>query len=200
MKKTHITALLLVFVLLFATAAGVTYAKYIRSYEHTGNVTVTAKLVSVFKLFESEAVKQNNGSYLLSDEKVTSNTYTLLPGLDVPKDPQIHIAGKTNIPAYLYVEVVESTNFDKAKITYALTGDWQKLDGVAGQRGGTVYVYTEEIANGTIQILRDKVITVSDQLPRTTNVSLDFYAYMAQIGDGPDAKTVFTTNFPPLSP
>ena len=116
MKKTYLSVLLLVFVLVLAATAGVVYAKYIRTFEQTVNVTVTADLAESVALYESQAVKKDDGSYSLNSEsRVTQNTYTLLPGLDVPKDPTIEIVGKTNVPAYLYIEVVDKLN---ASIAY----------------------------------------------------------------------------------
>lgn len=200
MKKTYLSVLLLVFVLVLAATAGVVYAKYIRTFEQTVNVTVTADLAESVVLYESEAEKKNDGSYELNSEsRVTENTYTLLPGLDVPKDPTIEIVGKTNVPAYLYIEVVDKLN---ASIAYTLTSDWLDIS-VTGKNGGKVYVYAKDglpvklqsFENLTIGILEDNKLIISESLPRDTKVSLTFHAYMAQVDNDRSPKEVFESNF-----
>ena len=200
MKKTYLSVLLLVFVLVLAATAGVVYAKYIRTFEQTVNVTVTADLAESVVLYESEAEKKNDGSYELNSEsRVTQNTYTLLPGLDVPKDPTIEIVGKTNVPAYLYIEVVDKLN---ASIAYTLKSEWLDIS-VTGKNGGKVYVYAKDgvpvkmqsFDKLTIGILEGDKLIVSDSLPRDTKVSLTFHAYMAQVDHDRSPKEVFESNF-----
>ncbi|MBQ3153707.1 MAG: hypothetical protein IJB88_00605, partial [Clostridia bacterium] len=196
MKKTYLSVLLLVFVLVLAATAGVVYAKYIRTFEQTVNVTVTADLAESVALYESQAVKKDDGSYSLNSEsRVTQNTYTLLPGLDVPKDPTIEIVGKTNVPAYLYIEVVDKLN---ASIAYTLKSEWLDIS-VTGKNGGKVYVYAKDgvpvklqsFDKLTIGILEDNKLIISDSLPRDTEVSLTFHAYMAQVDNDRAPKEVF---------
>ena len=200
MKKTYLSVLLLVFVLVLAATAGVVYAKYIRTFEQTVNVTVTADLAESVALYESQAVKKDDGSYSLNSEsRVTQNTYTLLPGLDVPKDPTIEIVGKTNVPAYLYIEVVDKLN---ASIAYTLKSEWLDIS-VTGKNGGKVYVYAKDgvpvklqsFDKLTIGILEDNKLIISDSLPRDTEVSLTFHAYMAQVDNDRAPKEVFESNF-----
>jgi hypothetical protein len=172
----------------------VAVAKYIKDIPFTGNVTFKADLVENFTLTETKAERQTNGTYILSGEQVTQNTYILMPGVDVPKDPKITITGKTAVPAYLYVEVLESKNFPD-EVTYTMAEGWLPLEGVPN-----VYYYETPITGTpaalTISILKNNTLTVSDQLPRGSTGTLSFHAYMAQQGKDQDAKTAFTTNFP----
>lgn len=194
MNKNRRIALLLAVLFCLSAVTFVAVAKYIKDIPFTGNVTFKADLVENFTLTETQAVRQTDGTYILSGEQVTQNTYILMPGVDVPKDPKITIAGKTAVPAYLYVEVLESKNFPD-EVTYTMAEGWLPLEGVPN-----VYYYETPITGTpaalTISILKNNTLTVSDQLPRGSTGTLSFHAYMAQQGKGQDAKTAFTTNFP----
>ncbi len=194
MNKNRRIALLLAVLFCLSAVTFVAVAKYIKDIPFTGNVTFKADLVENFTLTETQAVRQTDGTYILSGEQVTQNTYILMPGVDVPKDPKITIEGKTAVPAYLYVEVLESKNFPD-EVTYTMAEGWLPLEGVPN-----VYYYETPITGTpaalTISILKNNTLTVSDQLPRGSTGTLSFHAYMAQQGKDQDAKTAFTTNFP----
>jgi hypothetical protein len=194
MNKNRRIALLLAVLFCLSAVTFVAVAKYIKDIPFTGNVTFKADLVENFTLTETKAERQTNGTYILSGEQVTQNTYILMPGVDVPKDPKITIEGKTAVPAYLYVEVLESKNFPD-EVTYTMAEGWLPLEGVPN-----VYYYETPITGTpaalTISILKNNTLTVSDQLPRGSTGTLSFHAYMAQQGKDQDAKTAFTTNFP----
>lgn len=194
MNKNRRIALLLAVLFCLSAVTFVAVAKYIKDIPFTGNVTFKADLAENFTLTETKAERQTNGTYILSGEQVTQNTYILMPGVDVPKDPKITIEGKTAVPAYLYVEVLESKNFPD-EVTYTMAEGWLPLEGVPN-----VYYYETPITGTpavlTISILKNNTLTVSDQLPRGSTGTLSFHAYMAQQGKDQDAKTAFTTNFP----
>ena len=121
-----------------------------------------------------------------------------MPGVDVPKDPKITITGKTAVPAYLYVEVLESENFP-ATVTYSMAEGWIDLE-ITGPKGGKVYVYGT-VLNGTtpnltIQILENDTLKVSQNLLRGTTATMTFYGYMAQqVSAYANATETFTANF-----
>ena len=203
-SRRTILAALSVILVLAAVTVGAVYAKYIRTVELFGNVTVSARLADGFALFEHTADRQTDGSYRLNTAEVKTNTYTLLPGLDVPKDPQIRITGKTATDAYLFVEVVDGINSDQTKITYALNDSWTRLDGVTGGNGGAVYVYSTVLdeafgtnGTGTVEILKDNTVYVSQWLNRayTDEILLTFHAYMAQTVKDKEPSEVFELNF-----
>jgi hypothetical protein len=182
-KAVLVIGLLALAVALFAAVN--IRAKYIMTVKLTGAVHFSAELADSMTLLESKAVRQTDGSYKLQEEKVTQNTYVVMPGVDIPKDPAITITDKSNVPSYLYVEVVEKNL--PTTIQYALTTDWVKLDGVTGKHNGIVYVYKNTTIDNTsdlsapIPILKDNRLNVSDAFkPGTTEFQLEFYGYMAQ--------------------
>lgn len=202
-KKTLLVAVALVLVCVMSIMGTVAYMK-----NNTGAVTNTfivsggGKLATNLTLDESEAVQAANGSYtLVTATRVSANTYNVMPGMEIDKDPTITITGKTEAPAYLFFEVVNP--LDTEVYTYSFTG-WTELSGVTGYMGGKVYVYGD--ANGTIitnenvaasyKILTDDKITVeddADDLKLSTDASapttMTFYAYLAQANVGADNDT-----------
>jgi hypothetical protein len=185
-----------------------TKAKY-RQTVQAGDVAVTvnADLVSGLEVKEHLLTGANYDDYSLdSNTEVSSNSYTLMPGVPIPKDPFVKITGKTAIPSYLYVEVVDPaglvTSGSEAAFTYSLRSGWTKLDGVTGKHGGTVYVYTGTLSTGdsTVPILQDDRIIITSYFDKASNYSgtLTFYAYLAQKVDSKTAVQTFEAQFPPL--
>lgn len=198
-------AVLLTALLLACLATGIA-AKYIRSVTWQSVVTFSADLAKSIELYEHEAEKQPDGSYKLTDEKVTGNTYTVMPGVDIPKDPCITIEGKSAIDAYLYIEVSDDiSSVTGVYITYALEEHWMLLENVTGKQGGKVYVYSEDGTNPTvldeafsketIGILKDNTVTVSHHTQNLPEFSMKFHGYMAQCIEGKTAAEVFTESF-----
>ena len=182
--------LILLLLLAATTLIGSAVGKYVRSFTlEEATVTFTAKLATSITLQEHEAVRQSDGSYQLSGETATKMSYTLIPGLDVPKDPHVTIKGKTPIDAYLFAEVVDKT--PNGAITYAISEKWKKLD-TSGKNGGEVYVYTnggeapvvvdEAVGQDfAVYLLENDKITVGQKLlSTTTNDVLQFYACMGE--------------------
>lgn len=172
--------------LILTTLCGVVQAKYIANRQVGGSVTILAQLGTI-ALQEHEAVRQADGSYKLNEELVTTNAYFLMPGVDVPKDPYVVISDKTPIEAYVYIKV-ESTLPDT--VQYSLAGHWKAVTGCTGvyvyAPGGTPKAVTE---NGTIQILTNDTLTVSQKYSGNDWVELNFTAYLYQTaaGDTPEA-------------
>ena len=200
MNKNRRIAFLLAVLFCLSAVTFVAVAKYIKDVPFSGNVTFKADLAETFTLTESEATRKTDGTYSLNTSKsVESNPYTLMPGVDVPKDPKITIEGKTAVPAYLYVEVLESKNFP-ATVTYSMAEGWIDLE-ITGPKGGKVYVYGT-VLNGTtpdltIPILENDTLKVSQNLLRGTTATMTFYGYMAQQVSGRDEKATFTDEFIP---
>lgn len=215
MRKKNLFLALLAMVLVCAISVTGTMA-YLTSQANEGAGVVNTFMASgggvivteegVFTLEEHEVTQAADGTYtkgtsLLPTSTKAGNSYNLLPGTEVPKDPFITLKGKTAAPAYLYLEVVETGSFtaydDTTKagsdVTYALTDKWEELTGVTGANGGKVYVYKVADANYivddktfanpyTIQILKDDQIVVGNKLNIVENseLKLEFYAYLAQ--------------------
>ena len=202
-KRVYGLALFLVSLVLVAAFSSAVYAKYIKKTEFKGNVTIQADLAEDFKIIESQASRNEMGEYsLVSDTEVSGNEYILMPGVDIPKDPTIKITGKTALPAYLYVEVVDNIS-DHPAVTYSLADWWQPLAGVTGPNGGKVYVYNEMVDGSTVNmsvpIIKGNTVYVGQTLVHSAAAkpfSIKFHAYMLQIPDGTsDAKIIFENTF-----
>lgn len=146
-KKSRFRLWPFVMLLLLILGAGIgsIAAKYVYSQKLEARVTFTAKLADNLLLQEHEAVRQPDGSYILNDillpkDGKTGNTYDLLPGLDIPKDPYVQVVNKTPIRGYLYVEVVEEADALHKAIEYEMNPAWQNLN-MEGKHGGKLYVY-----------------------------------------------------------
>ena len=150
-------------------ATGTVYAKYKESVSLQGTLTVSAgQLANVFTLQEHKAVR-NNGIYILDDTQVvTSNTYQVLPGVAIPKDPHFTLSNKSKVPAYLYVEVID--NLGASGLSYGLTSDWLDID-ITGQSGGKVYVYTG--GTGSAKLLDENFNVSTIYILQYNQVKLD---------------------------
>ena len=191
MNKNRRIAFLLAVLFCLSAITFVVVAKYAKDIPFSGTVTFKAHLADNLTLTESQAIRQANGTYTLNTATpVSGNTYVLMPGVDIPKDPKITVYGKTAVPAYLYVEVVISAL--PADITYAMADGWGKLTGITGPQGGTVYVYNT-LLNGTpnevtVQILKNNTLTVSQKLSQTATGTVTFYAYLCQQNGSAEAS------------
>ena len=169
-------------------------AKYMTSVPLSGTVRFNAQLADNVTLQEHKALRNVDGSYSLGTETTDKNSYSVMPGVDIPKDPYFTITNKSSIDAFLYVEIVDSSP-DPDTVIYNLTTDWEKLD----IQNRNVYVYKGVFQGNTqdIPILNNNMIYISDQYdPASENFNLKFYGYMVQIEDGKEAKDIFIRNYP----
>lgn len=200
--KLYILALSMLALLAVISVTEGFLAKYMRSQSLNSNIKFSAGLTKDLKLTENSAEKQKDGSYILNEQETTENSYTVMPGVDIPKNPRVVITGKSRVDAYLYIEAVGNC---PAGVTYTLTNDWQPLGNITGPNGGAVYIYSgadgtpavlnENFSASPIQIISDDIITVSDSFSPTADFSLCFYGYMAQSQNNADAETVFNSSF-----
>ena len=156
------------------------YAKYVTSDTRSDSAHVAGAGIVKLELWEHEA-NLNNGVYVLNKNKeVDENTYdTVIPGVDIDKDPFIKLELDDSQVAYeLYLNVTES-NFP-ATVTYKLLGQWKLM---SEQNGTSVYRYTGKIASGTIKILQEDKLYVSEKyVGNGQTFSLTFSAYLQQAG------------------
>ncbi len=167
----------------------------------TGPVTNTftaANLVdptdkdAAFILKEHKANRDtNNGKYTLDNNQIVeANTYTVVPGVPLPKDPFVSV--KTEENTYLFVEVVN--NLPTPGMNFEMANEWKPLDGVAvGPNGGKIYVWNNAplpagdysvktgkpfsiIANNEITVDQDLVVDTALDADKTLN----FYGYLTQ--------------------
>lgn len=198
--RTRVVLLILLVALLIGLISFVD-AKYADTISYRGKITFSAKLANNVELRESQIVRQADGIYETTGTTVTNTTqnYKLVPGQDIPKNPHIIIEGKTKIPAYLYVEIVDTLDTveigeEEVKlIDYSLTPDWERAaDQSLNKHGGTVYQYRGGILTDTntltdpIYILQDNQVTVSqyvkshDITQEQVNDNLTFYVYLIE--------------------
>ena len=189
-------SLLLALVVVISVLVGAAVGKYIKTLSFTGTLKITAELGTI-TLQESKAVRMDDGRYTLVETETVGNTYVLIPGLNIPKDPYITVTDKSEIDAYLFVEVVDNTN---GAIRWRIAEGWTLLDGVVGKHNGSVYVYTtpldENYKSTPIQILNKDEIEVSQYLLTKDNTDedvLQFYAAMGEVASGTTYKDVYDT-------
>ena len=154
---------------------------------------------SGFYLYESN-VDLDDGEYEFDDDYVFSNTYDkVVPGMVIPKNPTITANISEDVGAFVFVEVVDTTN---GALTYSLTSDWTKLDGIVGPNGGDVYSYgtTAIIGTDAVEIEEAGVIDgdqviAGDDLSNLSADTLSFKAFVCQSNGFDTAADAFTACF-----
>lgn len=157
MKKRTLTAAIAL-VLIVALAVGATYAYLTAKTGTVTNTFVVGKVIDPgdeknpnFVLDESKAVRSSDGTYTLDTaQRVKANDYTVVPGVNLPKDPTVEIKNQDNVAGgsdyYLFVKVTAGAAYQAGEdgtklLSYTVDTDkWLKLD-VAGEE---VYVYAAD--------------------------------------------------------
>ena len=219
-KKTLTVAIALVLVV--ALAVGATYAYLTASSGPVKNTFVVGGAVANedLKLFEHVANKNADGSYTLGSDTTTSNAYTVMPGVNLPKDPTVTVEEASG-EYYLFVEVTKGSGFapvtvgegDNAKtgapLSYAVdNANWQRLTLTGKDANREVYVYCVTGASAiqsapvsNVKVLVNDTITVNadnDIVATLTSESasaLTFNAYACQAAGFADAAAAFTACF-----
>ena len=159
----------------------------------TDEIAYTNRLAESFKLLEYKPEQKPDGSYTNNESETdTAAAYYLIPGTTIPLAPWLEITGKTDVPAYLYLEVKDGT---PEKADAPLAEAWQPLkEGdapVTGKNGGQIYVYT---ADGEALILTTAAVPASepfragllkkglalDPVPEPNDGKLEFWGYLIQ--------------------
>ena len=163
-----------------------------------------------FVLKEHEATDtDSDGVYtLVTTKEVDTNTYTVLPGVDLPKDPFVKTEETLKLDAYVFIEVVDETG---TALHFTVDSEnWTELSDKTGPQGGKVYVMKANngIAEagkmlGPISILakngNGKEITV-DNVPiedaeAQFGSKITFYGYMIQAGGFENAADAWAKGF-----
>ena len=155
-----------------------------------------------FVLMEHKAEDDDkDGVYELKAEEVDKNTYTVLPGVDLPKDPFVKTKETLKLDAYVFVEVVGKTG---TALHFTVDNEkWTELADVTGPKGGKVYVMKDNggIAEageelGPISILTNNKITVEnveiEDAAAQFGGTVTFYGYMIQAGGFANANEAWT--------
>lgn len=160
-----------------------------------------------FNLKESEAeLNDDKTGYNLKANKVTMNTYgDAVPGMRIAKDPMLSVNIANNISAYVFIEVVDTTN---ENLSYTITTDWVDLN-IDGKKGGKIYAYKNAPVIGTsayelkdIEILENNYVLANSNLvdidSNTDGMqlgSISFYAYVSQSVGFDNATEAFNSCF-----
>lgn len=181
-KQLHIKlSTVILLVVLFALLTSFAVGKYTTTIRDSGAVSFTARLATDVDI-------------------VNDQEYKVIPGYDITQEIFVNITGKTEIPAYLYIQVVDSLNADE--IAYQINDpEWKKLSDaeaneIQTENDGPIYVYTE--ATGTLfrltgnsnpsemkTISMDVTIEVSQNIKgvNLTDKQLLFHAYLIEATD-----------------
>ena len=205
-----------------ALAVGATYAYLTASSGPVKNTFVVGGAVANgdLKLFEHVANKNADGSYTLGSDTTTRNAYTVMPGVNLPKDPTVTVE-KASGEYYLFVEVTKGSGFasvtvgEKTGTPLSCNVDatkWEKLD-IAGKEvyvyyvnkdGAKTYIQNTTVENvavlktigdtqNTITVNADNDIVAT--LTSESASALTFNAYACQAAGFADAAAAFTACF-----
>lgn len=117
------------------------------------------------------------------DNDPNTNTYTMLPGATITKDPVVTVTANSE-DAWLFVKLDKSTDFDSF-LSYTMADGWTALDGVDG-----VYWRTTQKSDTaqTFDVIRDNAVAVNpdvtaamlNTLTESTRPTLAVTAYAVQ--------------------
>ena len=174
-SRGFLLGLVLILLLSVTPLAANGFAKYTRTVTLTGEVQ-----------YGGQTVRKLADSFTISTGDVAE--FPLIPGTTPAPAPVAQITGKTEIPAYLYIEVVNNG----APETVSVNDNWTKLDGVTGEHGGQVYVYAPGPLTGDpsqpITILQSGEL---DKTPLETGGTLTVYGYLVEKTDDASAADAF---------
>lgn len=203
MKRTQrkpsiyrIVSILLILVLISAWFLCGLLAKFASSVHDIAQARVAT--ISTLEVYEHEA-NLEDGVYTLDlDEKVRENFYeTVIPGVDIAKDPFIEMTKKTETESYLYVKVIE--DHLPNTITYQMATGWTLLSTeTEGAVTEKVYVYNTVVGPGfgsVVYLIRNNKLVVSENYSGGAQFKLSFTAYLGQKSAGEDAEDVYDALF-----
>lgn len=212
-KGFKVMSLVLAFVLVVGASVAGTLAWLTAKTPTVTNTFTSAELFDdpdkQFTLWEHKAKDDNgDGVYTLDNStKVTSNSYSILPGVNIPKNPTVDVEGLEE-HAYLYIKVTSTL---PTGLTYSIdSANWTALSGYNG-----VYVYSGSNAENNIvkatnaapqtftaTILTGNQIVVADNYSGTSDdITLSFDAYMVQAtGNGDSAADAWANTYGKTTP
>lgn len=122
------------------------------------------------------------GKVRISLTETTGNDYSLIPGMEIEKDPTVTVKGGSE-DCWLYVKVTRRGEFDE-HLSFTMEDGWLPLNGV----DGVYYRYVVKAAGDSFfPVLKGNRITVSDMLTEekmsgivAAVPSLTFKAYAIQ--------------------
>ncbi len=202
MKKKLLIALAIVLVVAMSVTGTLAYLT-----AYSGAVTNTFTVGKVFDEEDSDTNKNfellehgitgKPGEYTLTAEEVSENEYTVMPGVNIPKDPFVRVNSPVGVDVYLFVEVVDGTG-EQLTVTVD-SAKWTKLAGVTGTHGGDVYTLASGrlTAGSTLDathILADDEIVVANATIVAPG-QVTFYGYLIQAAGFTSAEDAAVTGF-----
>lgn len=156
MKKKTLT-IAIALVLVVALAVGATYAYLTAKTGEVKNTFVVGSILddgAKLNLYEHVADKQSDGSYKLGSDTINANgnTYTIMPGVNLPKDPTVEVTDneKGTSEYYLFVKVTEGAGFTQGILGYTVASEWKQLTDADGHDVAGVYVYVGSDASAKL--------------------------------------------------
>jgi len=157
-----------------------------------------------FTLWEHEATDTDkDGRYELNNQKeVTGNTYDILPGVNISKNPTVDVVNLEE-HAYLYIKV---TGTLPAGMSYSIdSSNWEQLTGSnnvwvykgANAENNVIKASDDSKKSFTANILTDQQIVVDSSYNGTADdITLTFNAYMVQAtGNGDNAAAAWANTY-----
>lgn len=206
-KGFKVMSLVLAFVLVVGASVAGTLAWLTAQTPTVTNTFTSAELFSEngsFTLWEHKAEDTDgDGVYTLdSSSEVTSNSYNILPGVNIPKNPTVDVVGLEE-HAYLYIKVTSTL---PEGLSYAIdSAKWTALseyDGVYVYSGSNAENYIVKATNAAPKtfeatILTDNQIVVAGNYSGISDdITLSFDAYMVQAtGNGDSAAAAWANTY-----
>lgn len=183
MKKKLTTVLAIVLVVALSVAG--TYAYLTAQTDTVTNTFTAAGLASSFSLDESKANQQPDGSYTLDvATRVQENQYSVVPKVNLDKDPTVHVTLEKNVGAYVFLAVDD--NLGDGLTATIDRGNWTALNTTYTDAQGVVWtMYYKELAGSEnpaqvdINVLANQQIVVGDTVAEDCG-NIVFNAYLTQ--------------------
>ena len=187
MKKTvKILAFVLCAVMLVVGSVFGTYA-YLTSQTDTITNTFTVGNVKI----TMDESKVNEYGVVQGTDRVTANTYKLVPNTTYVKDPTIHVAEGSEV-CYLFVKVVNGLAAIEAGTTIEqqmLANGWAKLSDYVYYYGATVDARTEA---KDVEVFDEFTIRGDADVNSYKNASITITGYAVQKQGFDDAAAAWT--------
>lgn len=202
MKKKTLT-IVIALVLVVALAVGATWAYLTAQTGPVTNTFVAGKLFDQggIKLQEKAVTQKADGTYEIAADAAWQDTgieYVVQPGVDLPKQPAVHVTGLT-AKAYLFVGVKGET---MDGFSWSVDADiWSPLmkDNAQVEKDGyKIWVLKADVANDSYNILTDNKVTVGKDLNPDTLApanNITFQAYICQAAGFDTPLAAFTECF-----
>lgn len=198
MKKKLTTVLAIVLVVALSVAG--TYAYLTAQTDTVTNTFTAAGLASDFSLDESKANQQPDGSYTLDAEnRVQENAYSVVPKVNLAKDPTVHVTLEANVGAYVFLAVDD--NLGDGLTATIDRGNWTALNTTYTDTQGVEWtMYYKQLAGSEnptqvdINVLAGQQIVVGDTVAENCG-NIVFNAYLTQSAGFTDALDAWNNSW-----